>query len=116
MAHVQRTEWGRDSLRAPGNKTMSRLGPWTPSSLEERLDRMECVLRPLREEVKLPLEERERTVNLWINLPISGPKRGFESEVVGKPISRHLLGCALYARSPAMLKTENESEDPQNMA
>ena len=42
--------------------------------------------------------------------------RGFESEVVEKPSPRHLLGGALYARSPAILKAENESEDPQALA
>ena len=39
--------------------------------------------------------------------------RGFESWVVGKPVPRRLRRGALYARSPAMLKAENESEDPQ---
>ena len=38
--------------------------------------------------------------------------RGFESCVVGKPIPRHLRRGALYARSPAILKAENESEGP----
>ena len=39
--------------------------------------------------------------------------RGFENRVVGKPIPRHLRRGALYARSPAMLKAESESEDFQ---
>ena len=42
--------------------------------------------------------------------------RGFESEVVESRSHATTSGGALYARSPAMLKAENESEDPQNVA